>query len=140
MTVDLDELERLAQAATQAKWTATDITEDHIDESIARLYPEEHGDDCEGHAEYEAWWLTGPAFVKLDDGTALTKADAAHIAANDPPAVLALVRELRAAREVVLHARQAAANLYVAHGVPLLALSDALAEYDRAGRDPEPGR
>jgi hypothetical protein len=85
--IDIDQLEAVAKAATPAKWT--------LDKPVR---------DKDG-------WSTGVAVAGTPgrqgiyaspDGGSFPAGDARHIATFDPPTVLALIAELRAARAALV--------------------------------------
>jgi hypothetical protein len=87
--IDLDAIEARAKAATPGPWEASEAASDAI---IAPAQPL--------HYDEEARDYGGPII-----GESMHLADRDHIAGLDPQTVLALVAELRAAREVVDKAR-----------------------------------
>ena len=91
MTLNLDDMEAVARAATPGKWS--------------------DGVWC-GEESFE-WAATGPRHKQIDDGWheldpdskagQLAQKDAAHIAAFNPQTALALISALRTAREALEH-------------------------------------
>ena len=89
MTLNLDDMEAVARAATPGKWS--------------------DGVWC-GEESFE-WAATGPRHKQIDDGWheldpdskagQLAQKDAAHIAAFNPQTALALISALRTAREAL---------------------------------------
>jgi hypothetical protein len=87
---DLDELERLAKAATPGPWTHGQPIPGHRRFIVANLYP----------------WMVYPADNAPSHGTSVGD-DVAFIAATNPSTVLALTTELRSARETIARLQSA---------------------------------
>jgi hypothetical protein len=83
--VVLDEVERKAREATPGPW---ELLDPESDWSVAGVVAECRDDD------HEVWVVTDGPIV--EEGR-----DAAHIAAADPPSVLAMAEALRVAREAL---------------------------------------
>lgn len=88
---DLDELERLARAATPGPWKNYSIN--------PKVTPE--------HAIYSEWLEGIPEAQSSEIATLLTPKNAEFIAAANPEAVLALVARVREAEAVIAEARRA---------------------------------
>ena len=82
MEIDLNELERLAKAATPGKWTWKQVV-CFKTPGCAVFWP----DMSKGGVHYR----------RLDSGGGMLEADATFIAAANPAVVLELIRRLRAA-------------------------------------------
>lgn len=93
--VDLDALERLANAADRGAYQAQDITDIVWDDPTGKP---------------RLWWVDRPGWIDNADAEALcySEADARFAVAARPATVLALVAELRVAREVVNAGRRVA--------------------------------
>lgn len=84
--LDLDALERVAQAATPGPWITHEMDSIFV------------GNQADGRTSglWEIVHMSGGALGDLtDDSAAQHRADAAHIAAFDPPTVLALIEKIR---------------------------------------------
>jgi hypothetical protein len=94
----LDELERIAQAATQGEWNAKRLTADETGGDVADSLDVASVVMHDPWADFGLYYIaqTYAAWVNDKDGSLH---DAQHIAAFDPPTALALITALRAAWE-----------------------------------------
>ena len=90
--LDLIELRKIAEAATQGPWGVYDANEGM---SPPRPYWSVANDEFHNPTNYDALAIID---ISVNYGV---KADAAHIAAFDPPTVIALIGELGRLRETL---------------------------------------
>lgn len=88
MTIDLDELERTARAATRGPWRLVDGTLD------PRVCNGLCGTPDPGSSHRDCDYV-------VHEGACLTTRDATHIAANNPAATLELIAHIRELRDLV---------------------------------------
>ena len=102
MTLNLDDLEATAKAATPGPW-------------IADPPSAWDTDDVGGYLLQAAVRVKDSGSITWDDhgGEVFKPADAEHIAAFDPPTVLALIARLREAEAVIEAARESEARTMV---------------------------
>lgn len=94
MTIDLDALERIAQAATPGPWEWEPPSEDDWPSADQSLVTSRPGSDGYRDVVVAGWGYDA-------SGTDASDEDRAHIAAFDPPTALALIARVRELEAIV---------------------------------------
>lgn len=95
MSDNLDNLRKIAEAATPGPWTVMDVND-----------PGEGVNFIDVHQDGKSWEVVSRRLPDRHDDRDQMSADATHIATFDPPAVLALLSRLEQAEQAAARVRE----------------------------------